>query len=96
MLSGKKKSGGNKTRKKLTDFFFFKDFTCKNPKIYTPVFLSILPKGQGQLHPLPTKAAVYQSSHAGFESIGRGLKNIYSFARFWLLFLSKEPWEKHH
>lgn len=84
MLSGKEKSGGNKTRKKLTDnlsfFFFNKDFTCQNPKIYTPVFLSILPKGQGQLHPLPAKAAAYQSSHAGFKSMGRGLKNIYSFA----------------
>lgn len=47
-------------------FFCFKHFTCQNTKIYTPVFLSILPKGQGQLDPLPTKAAVYQSSHVGF------------------------------
>lgn len=60
------------------------------------MFLSILPKGQGKLDPLPTKAAVYQSSQAGFESMGRALENICSFAKIWLLFLSKEPWEKHN
>lgn len=46
-----------------------------------PVFLSILLKGQGQLDALPTKAAGYQSSHAGFESMGRALENTCSFAK---------------
>lgn len=65
-------------------FFFLivlKHFTCQNPKIYMPVFLSILLKGQGQLDALPTKAAGYQSSHAGFESMGRALENTCSFAK---------------
>lgn len=86
MLSGKEKPEGNKTRKKLRFFFYIyiivlKHFTCQNPKIYTPVFLSILFKGQGQLDPLLTKAAGYQSSHTGFESMGRALENTCSFAK---------------
>lgn len=73
-------------------FFFkivLKHFTCQNPKIHlskiqkkrgNPVFLSTLPKGQGQLDPLPTKATGYQSCHAGFERLGRVLENTCSFA----------------
>lgn len=71
----------------LRFFFSFlivlKHFTCQNPKIYTPVFLSILPKGQGQLDPLfPLKLLATKAATLALRAWEEPLKIIAHLQRF--------------
>lgn len=58
--------------------YVIKTFQMSEPK-KSLTHLSSLSRGQGQLDPLPTKAAGYQSNHGCFESTLRALDNICSF-----------------